>query len=770
MSMPVEVNLPCYLLNESVAVKNFFGREEVMDEIHDYLVVKEEQGVMSDLKTVAISGMGGIGMFIDIKTIPELTPPGKTSIAYQFVKTRLKRFDAIFWLNADTAGKLDSSFGKMALELKLQRVQEDRDQVMSRNLVLKWLENPVTTYGCQDTSSPRKARWLLVFDNVDNFELMKGFWPPKGAGSVLITSRKPHAQNLTNYTGTDQDSYSQRIELKAFGEEEAQEFLYKLTNKERTHDNEQAARDLARRLQGYPLFLKQFAGYMMNEGTSTFANLLKMYSEESSHGKLFARRPETKDDNYEHTTATVWMLDKLDPDARMVMNVLSLLDPDHIQEDIMTEGIPSIKVRDYPKSYSDYCLALDALYKLSLVSTDVDDNSETDGGAPACKHSFDLETDSGTQDRLEKKGLDSNLEPDEEIDQQAKPQLSVHRVLQDVSRSQMNKNQQREAFEIAVSLLLIRWKRKERLWHYDREDWPRAEHLDERLMREIHTSLGCVATEINDPDTCYERNKILREMTRAEYPNPKTQTDFEALMVSDNEMGVAEMMMGNTDEASNLFKTALREAHRLRDDSETAKSIYLLASANLGLAQWFKGKYEKASSTLQQAWQYHEKLTDAHEDTGFAPGRIAHALGNVTNSLHHADAGCGKGEALEWYERAYRHYGKTIGKYHHRSADVCHKLAEQYIELGNFDQAHDYIDHALKVFQTRDYYKPERARTGNLKSVLLRREDNDEEADKIYEEAKKLYGEHMTERNKNNPKGKCPEIADFDGKVAFWSR
>lgn len=137
-------------------------------------------------------------------------------------------------------------------------------------------------------------------------------------------------------------------------------------------------------------------------------------------------------------------------------------------------------------------------------------------------------------------------------------------------------------------------------------------------MREIHTNLGCVATEINDPDTCYEHNKLLRELTREKYPNPKTQEDLEALMVSDNEMGVAEMMVGNTDEASDLFKTALRQARRLRDDSETARSIYLLASANLGLAQWFERDYGQASSTLQQAWEYHKELTDAPEDTAFA--------------------------------------------------------------------------------------------------------------------------------------------------------
>ena len=165
-----------------------------------------------------------------------------------------------------------------------------------------------------------------------------------------------------------------------------------------------------------------------------------------------------------------------------------------------------------------------------------------------------------------------------------------------------------------------RGRSREAKWIFESAEAVCTQHLnsDESLMREIHTSLGCVATEINDPDTCYKHNKLLRELTREKYPNPKTHEDLEALMVSDNEMGVAEMMVGNTDEASDLFKKALRQAQHLRDDSETARSIYLLASANLGLAQWFKGKYEKASSTLQQAWEYHEGLTDAPEDTAFA--------------------------------------------------------------------------------------------------------------------------------------------------------
>lgn len=468
--MSGRVKLPCYLLDHSVAVKDFFGREKVLSEIDDYLLVKNGEKVMSTLKTVAISGMGGIGRYLGTSTAPELTPLGKTSIAYQYVKTRMDEFRAIFWLNADTADKLNNSFGRMALELELQHSDEDRDQVMSRNLVLQWLENPVMTYDDQDVSPPPKARWLLVFDNVDDFQLMKGFWPPKGAGSVLITSRNQHASEATRYSDTGEDSFTKRIALTEFGEEEAHEFLQRLTRKERTQEDKQAAMDLTKRLGGLPLFIKHFAG-IMNDGTSSFSDLLKLYNEGCFDDEIYTKKPETNDDNYKHTIVTVWSLDNLKSNARMIMNVLSFLDPDHIQEDIMTEGASKVEVEAYPKTHTEYCKARDTLWMRSLIGNGTNESGTShDKARPS-------ESASGAQDRLDEEGVDPELEPDEEVDQRTKPQLNVHRVLQAVSRFQMNESQKREAFGTAVSLLLTRWNRKERLWHYDRKDWPRAEHL-----------------------------------------------------------------------------------------------------------------------------------------------------------------------------------------------------------------------------------------------------------------------------------------------------
>jgi len=56
------LDLPCYLLDDSVAVRNFYGREKVLNEIDGWLLVGNKHEVMPKLKTVALSGMGGIGM------------------------------------------------------------------------------------------------------------------------------------------------------------------------------------------------------------------------------------------------------------------------------------------------------------------------------------------------------------------------------------------------------------------------------------------------------------------------------------------------------------------------------------------------------------------------------------------------------------------------------------------------------------------------------------------------------------------------------------
>lgn len=65
----------------------------------------------------------------------------------------------------------------------------------------------------------------------------------------------------------------------------------------------------------------------------------------------------------------------------------------------------------------------------------------------------------------------------------------------------------------------------------------------------------------------------------------------------------------------------------------------------------------------------------------FRTGRLLHGYGNVkaTQGLH--------SESFELHHRALKQYMATIGGSHHRTADICHKVAEHHARLGENEKA-----------------------------------------------------------------------------------
>ena len=115
-----------------------------------------EQGP-KEVKTFAICGPGGIG---------------KTQCAIEFVFTHKDRYDAVFWIFTDATAKISESFSRIALELGLvtSGFVDERDPVVTRDLVKGWLANPLKTADPTDDGAKDLASWLLVFENTDNPE------------------------------------------------------------------------------------------------------------------------------------------------------------------------------------------------------------------------------------------------------------------------------------------------------------------------------------------------------------------------------------------------------------------------------------------------------------------------------------------------------------------------------------------------------------------------------------------------------------------------
>lgn len=209
------VHLPIYFPRSCVERRKYFQpRDRELYLIASTLLADPHAAPSqraTNLLTFATVGLGG---------------SGKTELAYKFINTYKDKFDAIFFLVADSTFRLSEQFTKLAIELGLVDESERSNQERCREVVKLWLSNPVKATPKLDKPSNdnfERVRWLLVFDNADNPNDLDLFWPHAGYGSVLITSRSPLARcRYLNPTGA--------LELESLPLQDATSLLKYLTS------------------------------------------------------------------------------------------------------------------------------------------------------------------------------------------------------------------------------------------------------------------------------------------------------------------------------------------------------------------------------------------------------------------------------------------------------------------------------------------------------------------------------------------------------------
>ena len=141
-------------------------------------------------------------------------------------------------------------------------------------------------------------------------------------------------------------------------------------------------------------------------------------------------------------------------------------------------------------------------------------------------------------------------------------------------------------------------------------------------------------------------------------------------------------------------------------------------------------------------------------------------------------------ESFNFHHRALVQYRSTVGNNHHRTADLCCKVAEGYIRLGQSTAAQyvhgsifdlytkltvhrSLLDQALQIYRSRDHFKPELARTAHLRSKMLLLMGKETGASDAQVTALSLYPSIRPDEPRADE-----EIsdADFDDIVCFASR
>ena len=294
ISQEKEMNLPCYMIPYDLNAR-FFGRWLETDTLkHDLHPHHNDER----LKVIGIHGTGGVG---------------KTQLALHYANTSKDIYDVVIWIPANTQTKITQALTRFAKQLNLRNSAEgSEDDHQSIQNVRDWLNTSGKTF-------------LLVFDNVEDHDLLDQIWPASTNGSVIITCR---SLSLAAKRATDV------MHLRCFSTETGVEVLYSLTGLQPSSDSEAAAaKELFHLLGGLPLAMVQISEFINDRGYS-YEELLPVY--QKSANRIFARSGAPV--QYEHTLDTVWNVsfECLSTESRALLNILAFFDPDLIPESILS--------------------------------------------------------------------------------------------------------------------------------------------------------------------------------------------------------------------------------------------------------------------------------------------------------------------------------------------------------------------------------------------------------------------------------------------------
>lgn len=278
----------------------FTGREIVLHHMHEKLG-REQTAFL--YQACALTGLGGVG---------------KTQAAIEYAYRYAHDYTAILWVAAETRESITASF--MAIANVLHLPEQD-----NQNHVIKAV--------CQWLSEHRE--WLLIFDNVENLELIRPLLPAARSGAVLLTTRLQYVGDM-----------ARTIHLECMTSEEGFLFLLRrakllsLDSMEHYLPPQEtlAAQEIVMLMGGLPLALDQAGAYI--EATQcSLQDYLQLLQSSQLH--LLRERDAHADHPLSVSktfTLSFESLEWCNPQAASLLTICAFLAPEGIPESFFCEG------------------------------------------------------------------------------------------------------------------------------------------------------------------------------------------------------------------------------------------------------------------------------------------------------------------------------------------------------------------------------------------------------------------------------------------------
>jgi MinD-like ATPase involved in chromosome partitioning or flagellar assembly len=258
----------------------FTGRVEVLEQLHDRLAGTS----MAVVAPMALHGLGGVG---------------KTQVALEYAHRYMADYDVIWWIPAEQDELINGALAPMAQSLGIRI----RDSI------------PETAQAVREALRLGRPydRWLLIFDNADNPNEVKEFFPG-GSGHVIVTTRNP-AWSVV----------AEPLEIDVFSREES----VGLFRRRVVGLSAAEAMEVAEKLGDLPLAIEQASAWLAETGMSAAEYVERLDSE------LVAALELSRADDYPTTVAATFRLsfERLrvrSPGAARVLELCAYFSPDPI--------------------------------------------------------------------------------------------------------------------------------------------------------------------------------------------------------------------------------------------------------------------------------------------------------------------------------------------------------------------------------------------------------------------------------------------------------
>ena len=202
--------------------------------------------------------------------------------------------------------------------------------------------------------------WLLIFDNADDPMMLADYWP-QGSESIFVTSRDPLAKSMFTRrpSGLDLGPLSHHDSLALLNH------LTMICNE--PQDN--ITRQISSTFGGFPLAISQMAGIIRQQDL-TLSEFFELYTDYEEHTRLYETKFNTDLVTYSHSLSTVWAFEKLKPQAKQLLELISFLDPDLIKDDFLIQASVELISEGAQFKRSNYIEARTDLLQSSLIRRD----------------------------------------------------------------------------------------------------------------------------------------------------------------------------------------------------------------------------------------------------------------------------------------------------------------------------------------------------------------------------------------------------------------